>query len=395
MDFAQGKITTIHDFEMDFENLRSRLSELNTKYPAGVIIPIHENDLENPQVQGIVSGLNKCDYLRKVYVALSAENSDNYEKAMKLSSAFKVPCEVVWCNKPEVTEILEELRSKGLDVTKSFGKGKDLWLALGIASLELYALAVHDSDIVSYSEMLPTKLLYAIVEPRMDFFFSKGYYARVNLETRRIYGRIFRLFINPLLDALQKKLAHQSSFIRYLQSFKYPLSGEIAIYSDVALNLRIPADWGLELGMLAELYRNISDKRICDVDLGFYDHRHKELSQESLLKTAENCVITLLRTLTEIEGIDVSEAFLLSLQVTYRRFAQDKVRQYYADALCNSLDYDRHEEETNVDTLSNIVTRSGKRYLTNPVIAQLPDWLRAISAMSDVRERLKRAAIER
>ena len=395
MDFAQGKITTIHDFEMDFENLRSRLSELNTKYPAGVIIPIHENDLENPQVQGIVSGLNKCDYLRKVYIALSAENSDNYEKAMKLSSAFKVPCEVVWCNKPEVTEILEELRSKGLDVTKSFGKGKDLWLALGIASLELYALAVHDSDIVSYSEMLPTKLLYAIVEPRMDFFFSKGYYARVNLETRRIYGRIFRLFINPLLDALQKKLAHQSSFIRYLQSFKYPLSGEIAIYSDVALNLRIPADWGLELGMLAELYRNISDKRICDVDLGFYDHRHKELSQESLLKTAENCVITLLRTLTEIEGIDVSEAFLLSLQVTYRRFAQDKVRQYYADALCNSLDYDRHEEETNVDTLSNIVTRSGKRYLTNPVIAQLPDWLRAISAMSDVRERLKRAAIER
>jgi len=395
MDFAQGKITTIHDFEMDFENLRSRLSELNTKYPAGVIIPIHENDLENPQVQGIVSGLNKCDYLRKVYIALSAENSDNYEKAMKLTSALKVPCEVVWCNKPEVTEILEELRSKGLDVTKSFGKGKDLWLALGIASLELYALAVHDSDIVSYSEMLPTKLLYAIVEPRMDFFFSKGYYARVNLETRRIYGRIFRLFINPLLDALQKKLAHQSSFIRYLQSFKYPLSGEIAIYSDVALNLRIPADWGLELGMLAELYRNISDKRICDVDLGFYDHRHKELSQESLLKTAENCVITLLRTLTEIEGIDVSEAFLLSLQVTYRRFAQDKVRQYYADALCNSLDYDRHEEETNVDTLSNIVTRSGKRYLTNPVIAQLPDWLRAISAMSDVRERLKRAAIER
>ena len=394
MDFAQGKITTIHDFEMDFENLRSRLSELNTKYPAGVIIPIHENDLENPQVQGIVSGLNKCDYLRKVYVALSAENSDNYEKAMKLSSAFKVPCEVVWCNKPEVTEILEELRSKGLDVTKSFGKGKDLWLALGIASLELYALAVHDSDIVSYSEMLPTKLLYAIVEPRMDFFFSKGYYARVNLETRRIYGRIFRLFINPLLDALQKKLAHQSSFIRYLQSFKYPLSGEIAIYSDVALNLRIPADWGLELGMLAELYRNISDKRICDVDLGFYDHRHKELSQESLLKTAENCVITLLRTLTEIEGIDVSEAFLLSLQVTYRRFAQDKIRHYYADALCNSLDYDRHEEETNVDTLSNIVARSGKRYLTNPVSAQLPDWLRAISAVSDVRERLKKAAIE-
>ena len=395
MDFDQGRITTIHDFNMDFENLKSRLSELNRKYPAGVIIPVHENDLENPQIQKIVTGLNKCDYLKKVFIALSASSSDNYEKAIKLPSAFKVPCEVIWCNKPEVNVILEELKSKGLDVTKSSGKGKDLWLALGIASLELYALAVHDADIISYSEMLPTKLLYAVVEPRMDFFFSKGYYARVNLETRRVYGRIYRLFINPLLFALQKKLNHSSSFIRYLQSFRYPLSGEIAIYSDVALNLRIPADWGLELGMLAELYRNISDKRICDVDLGFYDHKHKELSKESLLKTAENCVITLLRTLTEIEGIDVSEAFLLSLQVTYRRFAQDKIRQYYADALCNSLDYDRHEEETNVEILSNVIMHAGKRYLENPLSAQLPDWLRAISAMSDVRERLRKAAIER
>src|SRR3990170_7548291 len=395
MDFDQGRITTIHDFNMDFENLKSRLSELNRKYPAGVIIPVHENDLENPQIQKIVTGLNKCDYLKKVFIALSASSSDNYEKAIKLPSAFKVPCEVIWCNKPEVNVILEELKSKGLDVTKSSGKGKDLWLALGIASLELYALAVHDADIISYSEMLPTKLLYAVVEPRMDFFFSKGYYARVNLETRRVYGRIYRLFINPLLFALQKKLNHSSSFIRYLQSFRYPLSGEIAIYSDVALNLRIPADWGLELGMLAELYRNISDKRICDVDLGFYDHKHKELSQESLLKTAENCVITLLRTLTEIEGINVSEAFLLSLQVTYRRFAQDKIRQYYADALCNSLDFDRHEEETNVDALSEIIIRAGKRYLANPTSTQLPDWLRTISAMPETREKLRKAAIER
>jgi glucosyl-3-phosphoglycerate synthase len=395
MDFDQGRITTIHDFNMEFEKLKTRLTELNTKYPAGVIIPVHENDLENPQIQQIVSGLNKCTYLKKVLIALSASSSDNYEKAMKLRSAFKVPCEVVWCNKPEVNAIFEELKGKGLDVTKQCGKGKDLWLALGIASLDLHAIAVHDADIVSYSEMLPTKLLYAIVEPRLDFFFSKGYYARISLETRRIHGRISRLFISPLLSALQKKLNHSSSFIRYLQGFRYPLSGEIAIYSDVAENLRIPADWGLEMGMLAELYRNISDKRICDVDLGLYDHKHKELSQGSLLKTAENCLITVLRTLTEIEGIDVSEAFLLSLQVTYRRFAQDKIRQYNADALCSSLYYDRHEEETSVDALAEVITQGGRCYLSNPVGVQLPDWLRTISAMPDIRERLKKTAIER
>ncbi|MGF3522294.1 MAG: glucosyl-3-phosphoglycerate synthase, partial [Candidatus Bathyarchaeia archaeon] len=139
----------------------------------------------------------------------------------------------------------------------------------------------------------------------------------------------------PLLAALQKKLSHKSTFIRYIQSFRYPLSGEIAIYSDLALNLRIPADWGLEMGTLAELYRNVSNKRICEVDLGFFDHKHKAVSPNELLKTAEDSFITLLRTLTETEGINVSEAFLLSLQVTYRRFAQDRVRQYHADAMCN------------------------------------------------------------
>src|SRR5665647_2356301 len=87
-----------------------------------------------------------------------------------------------------------------------------------------YAFAVHDADIVSYSGMLPTKLLYTVVEPRLDFSFSKGYYARVNLENKKMYGRIYRLFINPLLDALQKKLNHSSTFIRYLHSFRYPLS---------------------------------------------------------------------------------------------------------------------------------------------------------------------------
>jgi glucosyl-3-phosphoglycerate synthase len=394
MDFEQGRITRIHDFNMNFKTLKSRLQELREKYPTGVIIPIHEKDLESPGLQKIVEGLNECDYMHKVFIALSATNQDNYEKAKKISSGFKIPSEVIWCNKPSVQAVLNELKGKGLDVTKSNGKGKDLWLAYGIASLELYAFAVHDADIVSYSGMLPTKLLYTVVEPRMDFSFSKGYYARVNLDTKKMYGRLYRLFINPLLAALQKKLNHNSTFIRYLQSFKYSLSGEIAIYSDLALNLRIPEDWGLELGTLAELYRNVSNKRVCEVDLGFYEHRHKEMSSDALLRTAEDALITLLRTLTETEGIDVSESFLLSLQVTYRRFAQDRIRQYHADALCNSLEFDRHEEEATVDVLSEIILCGGKRYLKNPMGTQLPDWLRMISAMPDARERLRNAAIE-
>jgi glucosyl-3-phosphoglycerate synthase len=395
MDFDQGKITRIHDFYRDFNTMQTRLENLKKKNPCGVIIPVLGDAFQNPCFNNIIDGLNKCQYLKKVYIALSTVNDNDYEKAMRLSHRFDIPCEIIWCNKPEVKAILEELKHRGLDVTSAKGKGKDLWIATGIASLELYAMALHDADIVTYTEDYPTKMLYAIVEPRLDFSFAKGYYARINLENRKIHGRVCRLFVGPIIDALLKKLGHRSDFLRYLQSFSYALSGEIAIISDLALNLRIPGGWGLELGTLAELYRNVSNKRICEVDLGFFEHEHKKMEEDSLLKTAEECFATLLRTLTETEGIDISEAFLLSLQVTYRRFAQDRIRQYNADAVCNFLDFDRHEEETNVEALSEVIMIAGRRYLNNPTSTQLPDWLRTISAMSDARERLRDAAIEK
>jgi glucosyl-3-phosphoglycerate synthase len=378
---------------MDFDYMSERLRSLRKEYPSGLIIPIIESDLKSPVLARMVGELNECDYLKKVFIALSAETQKGYGEALRLARNFKIPCNVVWCNKPEVAAVLEELKKKGLDVTKLSGKGKDLWITMGIASLELYAFAVHDADIANYSKMLPTKILYAVVEPKLDFFFAKGYYARVNIENRKMYGRITRLFINPLLEALQEKL-HYSKFVTYLQSFSYALSGEFAIYRDLASHLRIPSDWGLEVGLLAELFRNASYRRQCEVDLGFYEHKHKKMNGNELLKTAQDSIITLLRTLTETDGIEVTEPFLQSLQVMYRRTAQDKIRQYHADATCNNLDFDRHQEESDVDLLSKIVVTAGKKYLANPAKTQLPDWLRTIDAMPNIREKLRKEAIE-
>ena len=331
--------------------------------------------------------------MEKVFLALSIKDPGDYDEALRISRTFKIPCEVVWCNKPEVLALLEELKRKGLDVTELSGKGKDVWMTMGIASLELFAFAVHDADIVSYTKMLPTKMLYPLIEPELDFFFSKGYYARISQDNKKLYGRIHRLFINPLLEVLQEKLRY-SRFLTYLQSFSYPLAGEIAVYCDLATHLRVPSDWGLELGLLSEVYRNASYGRVCQVDLGFYDHRHKPIDSGGLLRTAEDSFVTLLRTLTETENIDVSEPFLTSLQVAYRRLAQDKIRQYHAEATCNRLAFDRHEEEANVDALCSVILTGGRKYLENPIRAQLPDWLRTMAAMPNIRERLRETAIE-
>lgn len=393
MDNNQAKIAKIHDFSLNFNNMAERLRSLKTKYPSGLIIPIIGKDINSESLQKIVEEINHCDYLNKVIIALSTQDIQDNNQALKLADKLEVPCEVAWCNKPEVLSVLEDLKHKGLDVTSLSGKGKDVWIATGIASLDLFAFVLHDADIATYNRMLPTKLLYPIIEPKLDFFFSKGYYARLNLENKKMYGRITRLFIGPLLEILQEKLCY-SKFITYMQSFSYPLAGELALYSDLATHLRIPNDWGLELGLLAELYRNAAFRRICEVDLGIYDHRHKDFEPNSLLKTAEESFITLLRTLTEMENIEVSEPFLISLQVAYRRLAQDKIRQYHADAICNNLDFNRHEEEVAVDQLCNVVLSGGQKYLQNPIRAQLPDWLRVIAAMPNIRERLREEAIE-
>jgi glucosyl-3-phosphoglycerate synthase len=393
MDFDQRGFAKIHDFSMDFDTMRSRLRSLAGEHPSGVIIPIMESDLKNQVLAGMVDELNQCDYLKKVFIALSVKNQASYNEAVAVFSSFKVPHEIIWCNKSKVASVLGELKTKGLDVTSLSGKGRDVWIAMGIASLELHAFVVHDADILNYTRMVPTKMLYPVIEPKLDFFFAKGYYARINLEKRKMYGRITRLFMNPVLEALQEKLQHKSRFVSYLQSFSYPLSGEIAIYSDLAMRLRIPCDWGFEVGLLAELYRNASYERICEVDLGFYDHKHKEVVGNGLVKTAEDSLVTLLRTLTETDGIEVSQPFLQSLQVMYRKMAQDKIRQYNADATCNNLDYDRHQEESSVDSLSEAILTAGKRYLVDPSKAQMPDWLRTKAAMPDIRERLREAAI--
>ena len=290
LDFDQRGFAKIHDFGMEFEVLSSRLETLSHDYPCGVIIPIIESDLKNQVTAGIVSELNHCRFLSKVFIALSAKNQETYQEAVKAFNSFTVPHEIIWCDNPKVSKVLDELKSKGLDVTGLRGKGKDVWIAMGIASLELHAFVIHDADILNYSRMLPAKMLYPVVEPKLDFFFSKGYYARINLQNRKMYGRITRLFMNPVLEAMQEKLQHKSRFVSYLQSFSYQLSGEIAIYSDLAMRLRIPCDWGFEVGLLAELYRNASHARICEVDLGFYDHKHKEVIDSGLVKTAEDCL---------------------------------------------------------------------------------------------------------
>lgn len=390
MDIKQDEITTLHELCCDKKKLIKTVSDAADSRPVSVIMPMLYKEIKNDALKIILKGLNQCDYLHEVVIPLAAKNEKEFRHVKRFFSDLKIPKLIMWCNGPKVEKLLISLKSEGINLLKYKGKGRDVWLAMGIATIDSYAIALHDADVLGYTEMIPTKLLYPIVEPELDFKFNKGYYARVNLEKKIIYGRVFRLFLHPLLRSFIDLIGEEPDFVRFLRSFRYPISGEFALTSDLALDVDIPGDWGIEIGIMAEMYRNVQSKRICQTDLGFYDHKHQKIGTDDsgLTKMSGDILKTLLRVLIEEEHIQISKESLISLRVLYQRHAQDSVRQYHADAHFNNLKYDRHSEETMVEKFSRQLMNSGISYMRKPVGTRIPDWLRTISARKKIREQL-------
>jgi glucosyl-3-phosphoglycerate synthase len=390
MDIKQEEITTLHQLCVDDNKIKKSVKESVTNRPVSLVMPMLYQEIKNNALGNIIKQLNNCDYFYQIVVPLAAKNEKEFKEVKRFFNNLKIPKIIMWCNGPKVDKLLEELKYDGINLLKYRGKGRDVWLALGIASLNSYAIVLHDADIQSYNEMIPTKLLYPIVEPELDFKFNKGYYARVNLEKNIMYGRVFRLFLHPLLRSLIDEIGGEPSFVRFLRSFRYPISGEFALTSDLARDVDIPGDWGLEIGIMAEMYRNVISKRICQTDLGFYEHKHQRIGSDEtgLIKMTSDILKTLLRVLIEEDHIQVSKEFMITLRVLYQRHAQDYIRKYHADAHYNGLKYDRHLEETMVEKFSRQIMESGVKYMRKPVGTRIPDWLRTISARKKIREQL-------
>lgn len=390
MDIKQEEITTLHELCIDKKKLIKSVSDAAVERPVSIIMPMLYSEIKNDALGNISRQLNKCNYVKEIVIPLAAKNEREFKQVKRFFSDLKIPKLIMWCNGPKIDKLLNELKNDGLNLLKYRGKGRDVWLAIGIASLRSYAIALHDADIRSYSEVIPAKLVYPLIEPELDFKFNKGFYARVNLEKNIMYGRVFRLFLHPLLRSLIYEIGSEPDFVRFLRSFRYPISGEFALTSDLALDVDLPGDWGLEIGIMAEMYRNVTHKRICQTDLGFYEHKHQRIGNEEkgLTKMTGDILKTLLRVLIEEDHIQISKEFLISLRVLYQRNAQDCIRKYHADAHFNSLKYDRHSEETMVEKFSQQIMEAGIKYMRKPVGTRIPDWLRTISARKKIREQL-------
>ena len=395
MDYKQELITTIHDLGGNLEFLEDRLTQLAQESPTAVLIPALYEELERPALTKIRDFLGHCAFVKTVIVCLYAETMEQYAKAVQFFELLPQTTLVIWENGNRVTRLLENLRERNLDLLGFKGKGRAVWLGLGVASLEAEAIALHDADIITYDRSYPLKLLFPLLEKEFGIAFNKAYYARLGSESRRLHGRVVRLFVTPLLTALTELFGYQN-YLRYLNAYRYPLSGEFALTSDLALNIRIPANWGLEIGLLAEVYRNVAHKRIAQIDLGVFDHKHQVIgnsSEEGLRKMCRDILRSVLRTLTETEQVVITMEHIHALRVKFRREAQDYTRQYFVDARFNNLEYDRHQEEVTTELFEQAILEAGEQYFLNPAGAQIPDWTRALAVMPDFREQLRDAAL--
>jgi len=227
----------------------------------------------------------------------------------------------------------------------------------------------------------------------LDFEFCKAYYAR---RTDRMHGRTVRLLVWPLVRSLIQILG-PDPFLTYLSSFRYPLSGEFAVTATLARSNRIPSDWGLEVGTLAEVYRNTSLKRVCQVDItSEYEHKHQSLSLEDptkgLMRMATDILTSVFRTLAS-QGTVLSSGHFVTLRAAYLRAAQDAIRQYHADSLINGLGFDRHDEELAVEGFARQITEAGDTFQADPSGGEaIPNWARVLAALPDFPQQLRTAA---
>ncbi|MGH9629836.1 MAG: glycosyl transferase, partial [Bryobacteraceae bacterium] len=384
-DFYQvGVVATLHRLTPHSrDHLENELERFSETVPMGLVLPALYSEFETPAMQRIASELRHVRYLKHIVVALGRASYEQYQHAKSFFEGYPTKVTFLWIDGEEIQALMRVLEENGISAGTD-GKGRSCWLSYGylLATGNCDVIALHDCDILNYDRELLARLCYPVANPNLDFEFCKGFYARV---TDRMHGRVTRLFMTPLIRAMES-LAPGAGYLRFIDSFRYPLAGEFAMKADLARVIRIPGDWGLEVGVLAEVYRKCTPQRTCQVDLtDNYDHKHQNLSAEDpsqgLRRMTFDIAKSLFRT-TASEGVVFSSDDFRTLEVRYVRMAEDTIRRFYADAMLNGLKFDLNTEELAVSTFAKSLRQAAQSFSEDPLGTPLiPNWNRVLAAV--------------
>jgi len=398
-DFHQnGCITTLHNLSRrPLVELETELSKFSKTRPLGLILPSLFSELQGQAMPLIISELKQVPYLNQIVIGLDRADQKQYQQALQFFSELPQDHRVLWNDGPRLKALDQKLQQLDL-APKEMGKGRNVWYCMGyvLASNKAESIALHDCDITTYNRELLARLIYPVAHPQFNYEFCKGYYARI--ANGKINGRVSRLFVSPLLRALKKTIGY-TDYLNYMDSFRYPLAGEFSFRRDVLNDIRIPSDWGLEVGVLSEMYRNYASNRLCQVDIADnYDHKHQDLSLHKdtggLSKMSIDIAKALYRKLAT-QGEVFEQEYFRSLKATYYRMALDTIETCHNDAIMNGLSLDIHTEEQAVEMFAENIIKAGEVFFNHPMERPfIPSWNRVVSAIPDIFEQLLYAVEE-
>ncbi|NQU59018.1 MAG: glycosyl transferase [Rhodospirillales bacterium] len=394
-DFHQtGVISTLPRFPgANLERLEADLEKFSKTKPITLVLPSLISELDRPALGRIVNELKEVKYLHQIIVSLDKADAEGFLRARDFFGVLPQDVKIIWNDGDRLQGLYDRLNQSGLR-TGTGGKGRGVWVSLAYTIAEgcSHMVALHDCDIINYERGLLARLCYPIANPDLNYEFCKGYYPRVNAH---IFGRVTRLFVMPLIRAMQKVFGYTPLLV-YLDSFRYPLAGEFAMTTDLARVNKLQGDWGLDFGLLAEVFRNSSAQRICQVDLiETYEHKHQSMSEfdpdKGLFKMSIDIARTFFRTMAS-EGEVFSEDAIETLRMAYVSTAWDMIRKYHDTAMINNIPFDRDREEIAVKTFAEGLRLGASSFRDTPMESpEMPNWSQLTSAFPRFPEMLKEA----
>lgn len=384
-DFSQaGVVPTLHDLgHRTADDLERDLRSWAADRPVALVIPCLASDVGAEAFDEMVGELAGADWLAHIVVGLDEAGEADSRRARGLLERLPHRCDVLWNDSPAMVAVEQRLRDRGL-APRSRGKGRNVWYCLGavLAGRSGQVIAMHDADIVGYSRELPARLVYPVAHPSFGYSFAKGYYHRVT--EGRFGGRVTRLLVAPLVRALRAQ-AGDHQYLRFLEAFRYPLAGETAMDAAVAASLRIPSHWGMDIGILSDVFARCDPSSICQVSVAdAYDHKHQDLSADDPTAGLRRMSIDVTATMIRRLGPDAVDG-AAGLCEAYLAAAHDLVRHYANDAELNGYTVDVAAEQATAEVFARSVADGAALCRDDPRENSLnPSWGHVLEAAPDV-----------
>jgi glucosyl-3-phosphoglycerate synthase len=149
------------------------------------------------------------------------------------------------------------------------GKGSALWKSLLVTKGEI--IICIDGDIKDFD----TRFVYGLLAPLFyepSVSFVKAYYKRPivvdDIILHNYGGRVTEILVRPIL----------STFYPDLAMLFQPLSGEYGFKRDMIIHLPFSAGYGLEIGLILNIYRSLGISSFAQVDMDIRCHRNRSVA---------------------------------------------------------------------------------------------------------------------